>query len=114
MLIDNDCAIFIEIPGLFKRQRLKTCSLRCTCSGTDGSLTALKPVRTHLQLSTDDKKIIYCYKTLAYSDDQRNQVFVCSRHYIRMPNVFIQRYVNSMRRRILLSICNNGGHTGYR
>ena len=34
-------------------------------------------------------------------------------HYIRIPNVLIQRYVNSMRRRILLSIRKNEGHTGY-
>ena len=65
---DDDYAIFIQIQCLFKRQRLKTCSLRCTCSGTGGSLTALKPTRKHLQLSTDNKKIIYCYKTLVFSD----------------------------------------------
>ena len=53
---DNDCAIFIQIQGLFKRQRLKTCSLRRTCSGTGGSLTALKRTRKHLQVSTDNKK----------------------------------------------------------
>ena len=34
-------------------------------------------------------------------------------HYIRIHNVLIQRYVNSMRRRILLSIRKNEGHTGY-
>ena len=34
-------------------------------------------------------------------------------HYIRIPNVLIQRYVNSMRRRILLSIRKNEGHTGH-
>ena len=53
---DNDYAIFIQNPCLFKRQRLKTCSLRCTCSGTGVSLTALKLTRKHLQLSTDNKK----------------------------------------------------------
>ena len=31
----------------------------------------------------------------------------------RIPNVLIQRYENSMRWRILLSILKNGGHTGY-
>ena len=46
----------------------KTCSLRCTCSGTGGSIIALKPTRILLQLSTDNKKLIYCYKTLAFSD----------------------------------------------
>ena len=65
---DNDCAIFIQISGLFKRQRLKTCSLRCTCPETGGSLTALNRTLKHLQLSTDNKNLIYCYKTLAYSD----------------------------------------------
>ena len=34
-------------------------------------------------------------------------------HYIRIPNVLIQRYVNSMRRRTLLSIRKNECHTGY-
>ena len=34
-------------------------------------------------------------------------------HYKRIPNVLIQRYVNSMRRHILLSIRKNEGHTGY-
>ena len=65
---EKDCAFFIQITGLLKRQRQKTCSLPCTCSGTGGSLTALKPTRKHLQLSTDSKKLIYCYKTLAFSD----------------------------------------------
>ena len=46
----------------------KTCSLRCTRSGTDGSLTGFKPTRKHLQLSTDNKKVICCYKTLSFSD----------------------------------------------
>ena len=67
-VVDNDYAIFIKIPGLIKRQCLKTCSLRRTCSGTGGSLTALKPTRKHLQLCTDNKKLIYCYKTLVISD----------------------------------------------
>ena len=31
----------------------------------------------------------------------------------RIPNMLIQRYVNSMRRRILLCICKNVGHTSY-
>ena len=40
---DNHYAIFIQIPGLFKRQHLiKTCSISSTCSGTGGSITALK------------------------------------------------------------------------
>ena len=55
-VVDNDYAPLTQFPGLFKRQRLKTCSLRCTRSGTGGSLTALKPTRKHLQLSTDNKK----------------------------------------------------------
>ena len=39
---------------------------------------SFKMIRKHLQLSTDNKNIIYCYKTLALmarlSKDQRNQV----------------------------------------
>ena len=31
----------------------------------------------------------------------------------RIPNMLIQRYVNSMRRRIQLCICKNVGHTSY-
>ena len=79
---DTDYAIFIQIPGLFKRQRLKTCYLRCTHSGTGSSLTDLKPTRKHLQLSTDNKKLIYCYKTLAFSGIQKIQeteLLACSR-----------------------------------
>ena len=37
-------------------------------SGTGVSLTGFKPTRKHLQLSTDNKKLICCYKTLAFSD----------------------------------------------
>ena len=73
---DNDYAIFIQVPGLFKCQRLETGSLRCTCRGTGGSFTAFKPTRKHLQLSTGYKKIIYCFKALPFhlSKDQRNHV----------------------------------------
>ena len=72
---DKDYAIFMQIQGLFKRQHLKMCSLHCTCPGTGGSLTSLKPTRKHLELSTDNKKLIYYYKTLAFhSKDPRNQV----------------------------------------
>ena len=62
---DNDYAYLFKSQVCLK----KTCSLRCTCSGTGGSLTALKTARKHLQLSIDDnKKLIYCYKTFAFSD----------------------------------------------
>ena len=37
-------------------------------SGTGDSLRASKLTRKHLQLSTDNKKLIYFYKTLAFSD----------------------------------------------
>ena len=40
----------------------------CACSGTGDSLTGFKMTRKHLQLSTDNKKLICCYKTLASSD----------------------------------------------
>ena len=57
----------------------KTCSLRCTCWQTGGSLTALKPTRKHLQLSTGNKKQFIVTKrfhlvTARLSKDQRNQV----------------------------------------
>ena len=48
----------------------KTCSLRCTCSGTGVSVTALNLPRKYLQLSTEiKKKTFHCCKTLAFSDD---------------------------------------------
>ena len=79
LVSDNDYAIFIQIPGLFKCQRCKTCSLRCTCCGTGGSFTALKLTRKHLQLSTGNKKQFIFTKrfhlvTARLSKDQRNQV----------------------------------------
>ena len=46
----------------------KACFLGSTCSGTGGSLTPLKLTRKHLQMSTDNKKLIYCYKRLAFND----------------------------------------------
>ena len=52
----NDYAILIQIPDLFKWQPLKNVFLTLHCSGPGGSLTALKPTRKHLQLSTDNKK----------------------------------------------------------
>ena len=57
----------------------KTCSLRCTCSGTGVSLTALKLTRKYLQLSTDNKKQFIVTKrlhlaTARLSKDQRNQI----------------------------------------
>ena len=56
----------------------KTCFLRCTCWGTGGSLTALKPTRKHLQLSTRNKKQFivttrFHLVTVRLSKDQRNQ-----------------------------------------
>ena len=65
---DKEYAICIQIQGIFKRQRLKTCSLRCTCWGTVGSRTALKSTRKHLQLITDNQNLIYCNITLTFSD----------------------------------------------
>ena len=66
---DNDYAIFNSNPRSIQASTPeKTRSLRCTCSEAGGSLTALKPTRNHLQLSTDNKKLIYCDKTLVISD----------------------------------------------
>ena len=65
----NDYAIFIKKSQVYSRVNAwKTCSLRCTCWGTGGSLPALKPTRKHLQLSTDNKKLNNCYKMLVFSD----------------------------------------------
>ena len=57
----------------------KTCSLRCTCSATGVSVTALKLTRKYLQLSTDNKKQFIVTKrlhlaTARLSKDQRNQI----------------------------------------
>ena len=57
----------------------KTCSLRCTCWGTGGPLTALKTTGKHLQLSTGNKKQLIVTKhfhlvTARLSKDQWNQV----------------------------------------
>ena len=41
-----------------------------------------------------------------------SSMHICQ-HNIRIPNVLIQRYVTSMRRRIRLSIRKKEGHTGY-
>ena len=76
---DNDYAIFIPIPDLFKGQRLKNVFLTLPCWGKDGSLTALKPTRKHLELSTGNKKYFIVTKrfhlmTARLSKDQRNQV----------------------------------------
>lgn len=43
-------------------------------------------------------------------NDLRNALLV---EWQRIPNALVQRYVNSMRRRILKCIRANGGHTGY-
>ena len=84
MLIETSSQITI-MQFLFKSQvyssvnAWKTCSLRCTCCGTGGSLTALKPTRKHLQLSTGNEKQFIVTKrfnlvTARFSKDQRNQV----------------------------------------
>ena len=58
----------------------KTWSLPCTCWGTGGSSTTLKPTIKHLQLRTGNKKQLIVTKrfhlvTVRLSKDQRNQVF---------------------------------------
>ena len=75
---DNDYAIFIKSQVYLSVNVRKTCSLRCTCSRTGVSLTALKLTRKYLQLSTDDKKQFIVTKrlhlaTARLSKDQRNQ-----------------------------------------
>ena len=61
MLIETSSQITIMQFSLKSKVYLsvnawKTCSLRCTCWGTGGSLTVLKPTRKYLQLSTGNKK----------------------------------------------------------
>ena len=85
MLIATSSQILI-MQFLFKSQvyssvnAWKTWSLPCTCWGTGGSLTTLKPTRKDLQLSTGNKKQFIVTKrfhlvTVRLSKDQRNQVF---------------------------------------
>ena len=57
----------------------KTCPLRCACSGTGVTVTALKLTRKYLQLSIDNKKQFIVTKrlhlaTACLSKDQRNQI----------------------------------------
>ena len=84
MLIETSSQIMI-MQFLFKSKvylsvnAWKTCSLRCMCWGTGGPLTALKPTRKHLQLSTRNKKLFIVTKRFhlvvaRLSKDQRNQV----------------------------------------
>ena len=47
------------------------------------------------------------------SNHQMDALNDSNMHYICIPNVLIQSDVISMRRRILLSVRKNGGHTGY-
>ena len=65
---------------LFKRQRMKNVILTLHVLRNRRSLTALKPTRKHLQLSTGNKKQFIVTKhfhlvTVRLSKDQRNQVF---------------------------------------
>ena len=84
MLIETSSQITI-MQFLFKSQvysggnARKTCFVRCTCWGTGGPLTALKPTRKHLQLSPDNKRYFILTKrfdlvTARLSKDQRNHV----------------------------------------
>ena len=67
-VVDTDYAIFIQILGLFKRQRLKNAFLTLHVLRNRCFTNSFKTDKKTLQLSTDDKKMNYCYKTLAFSD----------------------------------------------
>ena len=75
---DNDCAIFIKIPGLFKRQRQKNVFLTLHVLKNRCFIDSFKLTRKYLQLSTNDKKQFIVTKrlhlaTTRLSKDQRNQ-----------------------------------------
>ena len=77
---DNDYAILFKSQVYSSVNVWKTWSLPCTCWGTGGSLTTLKPTRKHLQLIAGNKKQFIVTKrfhlvTVRLSKDQRNQVF---------------------------------------
>ena len=85
MLIETSSQITI-MQFLFKSQvyssvnAWKTWSVPCTCWGTGGASTTLKPTGIHLQLSTGYKKQFIVTKrfhlvTVRLSKYQRNQVF---------------------------------------
>ena len=107
----------------------KTCSLRCTSSGTGVSVTALKLTRNFLQLRTDNKKQFTVTKCLHLATarllkDQRNQIigvlkagstvndithhFGCSRHTVHN---LMNQYNNSGSVRVLCKtwsrMCDN-------
>ena len=76
---DNDYAIFIQIPGLFKCQHLKIVFLTLHVLRNRWFINRFKPTREHLQLSTGNKKTFFVTKrfhlvTARLSKDQRNQV----------------------------------------
>ena len=62
---DNDYVIFMQIPGLFKGQHLKNVFLTLHVVRNRWFTNSFK---TDKKLSTDNKKLIYCYKTLSFSD----------------------------------------------
>ena len=81
---NNDYGIFSQIPGPFKRQRPKNAILTMHVLRNKRLLTAIKPTRKHLQMSTGNKKTIYCYKTLPFSDGIKETKFLaCARRGLR-------------------------------
>ena len=65
---DSEYAIFIEIQSLFKRQRLKNVFLTLHVLRNRWFTNSFINNKKHLQLNTENKKLIYCNKTLALSD----------------------------------------------
>ena len=89
-IVESDYAICIQIPALFKPQSLKNVcfTLHMLRNRQVVHITGFKPTRKHLQLSTDNKKLICCCKTLAFSDGtsfgrKKNTLLVGSRWGLR-------------------------------
>ena len=76
---DNDYAIFMQIPGLFKRQRQINVFLTLRVHRNRCFSDSFKLTRKYLQLSIDNKKQFIVTKrldlaTARLSKDQRNQI----------------------------------------
>ena len=59
-IADSDYEIFIQIPGLIKRQSLKNAFLTLHVLRNRWFTTGFKRTRKHLQLSTDNQKSNAC------------------------------------------------------
>ena len=79
IVADNGYAIFIQIPGLFRCQRLKNVFLTLHVLRNRWFIYSFKTDKKHLQLSTGNKNHFFVTKrfhfvTARLPKDQRNQV----------------------------------------